>query len=899
MTVSGGVRLAEWLAVVLCRMAVLLYPAAFRRAYRDEVEAVLRNGLRRAGLERGWPGALGYGLQSVADTLLSAVRMRVRPPHGVSGRVLPPKRRGAFAEGVWHDVRYALRAAVRRPALPAAVIVTMALSIGATSAVYSVIAGVLLTPLPFPAPDRIVRLVGLNARTGAEIDAINFEDAEDWRNQTRVFSALASYASVTRTLAGDGDPERVSGVMVSQGYFDVFGLVPAAGRFFREDEHSFGSAPVVVLSAGMWQRRFGSDPAVVGTAIHLNDVPFTVIGVAPATGFDFPSSATQFWTPLLIDPTSWQYGRGPRWLSAVGRLRAGVDVPDAQAAVDVVVERLAEAYPETNLGRGVRIRTLQEAVVGPAKPLLGLLVGAVAFVLLMGSVSVANLLLARGGERRREFAVRMALGASSSRLTGQVLTEGLVVALMAGGAGVLIAQWGVGLLVAVSGGAIPRQSDIGIDARVLAFTILVSLATGIVFSLAPAARAARVGSGGGLQDVKEDGSGVLGLRHVLVMTQMALSVVLLIGAALLLQSLVRLSRVDAGYDPSGAVSFSVSPPVARYPTPEHVKRFYGDLLERIAVQPEVTVASVGDRVPLAGGSWVDSFRVEGFPTSTQDPMATIRVIGPDYFRALGVPLRRGRAFSARDDLAAPSVAMVNAAAARRYFDGGDPTRHRIEFFGEVWQVVGVVGDVRHGGPDTPARPAVYLPWLQSERIDSFWRQGQVIVRTAGDPTGVVATLRQVVRDVDPAIAVGDLGTLQAALSASLSPPRFRAVLIGLFAVLALMLSVVGVYSVIAYTVSRRTRELGIRIALGSRAQSVEWLVVRTGVAISLGAVLLGTLGAVGMTRFLSSFLFEITATDPWTFVAAPTFLLGVAVAASYLPARRAGRIDPLAALKSD
>ena len=899
MTASRGVRLVEWFAVRLCRLVVVIYPAAFRRAYRDEVESVFRRGLQRAGLERGWLGALGFGLRSVGDTILSAARMRFSTTGRRPRQAPSPKQRGALAGAIWHDVRYALRTAGRRPALPVAVIVTMALSIGATSAVFSVIEGVLLSPLPFPNADRIVRLVGLNARTGAEINAINLEDARDWRDQTEAFSSVAAYAFVARTLAGDGDPERVSGVMVSEGYFDVFGLVPAAGRFFRGEEHQFGSAPVVVLSAGMWERRFGGDPDVVGTAIHLDDVPFTIIGVAPATGFDFPSSAIQFWTPLLINPTSWQFGRGPRWLSAVGRLRGGVGVPDAQAAVDVVVRRLAEAYPETNEGRAVRIRTLQDAVVGPAKPLLTLLVGTVAFVLLMGCMSVANLLLARGAERRREFAVRMALGASQRRLAGQVLTEGLVLAVAAGAAGTLIAHWGVGVLVSVSGSAIPRQSEIGIDARVLGFTLLVALGTGLVFALAPAARAARIESTSGMQDVKGGGPGVLGLRNALVMTQTAFSVVLLIGAALLLQSLARLSRVDTGYDPSGAVSFTVSPPVARYPTPDHVKGFYRDVLGRIAALPEVTVASVGDRVPLAGGSWFDSFRIQGSPSSGQDPVARIRVIAPDYFRALGVPVQQGRSFTPRDDLGAPSVAMVNAAAARQYFDGGDPMGRGIEFFGEVWQVVGVVGNVRHAGPGTPARPALYLPWPQSERIQAFWRQGRVVVRTAGDPNQVVALLRQAVHDVDPAIALGGLGTLQATLSASLSPSRFRAALIGLFAVLALVLSVVGIYSVIAYTVSRRTRELGIRIALGSRVQAVEWLVVRRGLAMSLGAILVGTVGALGLTRFLSSFLFEVTATDPWTFVVVPGILLGVGVAASYLPARRAGRIDPLAALKSD
>ncbi len=904
MSVSRGVRLVEWGTAWLCGLAVMIYPAAFRRDYRDEVLSVFRRRLRRAGLRRGWSGALGFGLRGIADTVFSALRMRLHTPleWQRSHRGARNTNRGRVGAAIWHDVRYALRTAVRRPALPATVVVTMALSIGATTAVFSVIDGVLLSPLPFPDPDRIVRLVGLNARSGAEIDAVNLEDVRDWRDQTEAFVAVAAYASTGRTLAGDGDPERVSGLMVSEGYFDTFGLVPAAGRFFVDDEHQFGSHPVVVLSAGLWQRRFGGDPGVVGTAIHLNDMPLTVIGVAPATGFDFPSSATQFWTPLLIDPTSWQFGRGPSWLSAVGRLRAGVPIDEAQSAVDVVVRRLAEAYPATNDGRGVRIRTLHDSVVGPAKPLLTLLVGTVAFVLLIGCVSVANLLLARAGERRREFAVRTALGAARSRLAGQVLTEGLVLALISGAVGTLIAHWGVDLLVSLSGGAIPRQGELGIDGRVLGFTLLVAVGTGMIFALAPALHAARSESTSDMQDAKDRsgvGLGIQGLRNALVMTQTALSVVLLIGAALLLQSLLRLSRVDPGYDPGGAVSFTVSPPSARYPTPEHVKGFYRDVLGRIAALPGVTAASVGDRVPLAGGSWFDSFRIEGSLSSAEDPVARIRVIAPGYFRALGVPVKRGRPFTQRDDLTGPSVAVVNASAAQRYFDGEDPIGRRVEFFGEVWQVVGVVGDVRHVGPDTPARPALYLPWPQSERIGSFWRQGRVVVRTAADPKAVVGLLRQAVRDVDPAIALGGLGTLQSDLSASLSQPRFRAALIGIFSVLALMLSVIGIYSVIAYTVSRRTREIGIRIALGSRIHMVEWLVVRRGLAMSLAAVTVGTMGALGLTRFLSSFLFEVTTMDPWTFVAVPIVLVGVAVAASYLPARRAGRIDPLAALRSD
>lgn len=887
---SGG-RQGPSLWERIYRALQILYPGDFRRRFGNDMTAAASQRAERERRQGRWNEAACW-LRTMLDILPSALRAR-RPP----SRRIEVNPRLPLGD-VLRDARYAMRTFVRKPAVPLAVVLTLSVGIGATTAMFSVIDTVLLRPLPYPAPDQLVRLVGRHRVQGSDINAVNLEDLRDWVRRSGVLSAATAYGSVNLTLTGEGTPERVYGGVVSQGYFRVLGVSPALGRPFAAGEFEFGGPRALVLTHDYWASRFGGDRTVLGRTLRLNDTPYQVVGVLPPNHTLIPSNDWRFVTPLVIDPASWQAGRGPTWLSALGRLEPGVSVQLAQHSLDLVVRDIGEEFPQV-AWRGVRVAPLKETVIGPARSMLRLLVLAVVFVLLIGCSSVANLLLARASNRRRAFAVRASMGAGRARLARQVLTESLVLAGIGGVIGVLLAHLGLDTVLGLSGGSIPRATEIGIDGRVLLFSALVSVAVGIGFGLAPALRVARVDLAA---EMKEGGHGagagaaVQRVRSVLVTVQLAFSVVLLVSAGLLVKSLWRLSAVDPGFDPTGVITFSVTLPSARYGNDTLVNRFYQQLAARFSALPGVVAVGAADGLPPAGSSWFSSFTIGGVrpPREGEDPSTEIRRVTPGFFSAMGVPVRTGRSFDPTDRAGAPPVAVVNEASVTRYFDGQPPLGRRIGFDGRAFEIVGVVGDVRQSGIDTAPTPAIYFA-----RDQLPFSSGYGVVRLSGDPWTLVPTLRDELRRIDPDIPLASVATLEERLGRSLVQPKFRAALLASFAGIALTLALLGIYSVVAFAVSQRTREIGIRIALGSDRNAVRWLILRQGLFVAGLALSLGIAGALAVAHLLESFLFGVRARDPATLAAVALLLLAVAVLASILPARAATRIDPMAALRSE
>lgn len=881
-------RGAPW----LYRLVVATCPKDFRRLYAADMIDLFEHRLaleRSRGLWRAWR----FVCRSLFDTAAVALRLR----HGPARRSKTPAsgRGDGRIIGILQDSRFAVRSWLRKPSVPLAVVVTLSLSIGAATAMFSVLNSVLLAPLPYPQPDRLVRLIGFDRTRGVEINAVNLEDVRDWANVPELESA-AAYATQSQTLSGLGDPERIRVARVSEGFFRVLAVDPGAGRFLAPEEFVLGAERALVVSYGFWQRYFGGEPDVLGQRIRLDDVVHTVVGVMPPSRFQIPSNATDAWAALLIPPDSWQYGRGPSWLSAVARRTGSAGISEAQASLDVVAERLGEAYPETNEWRGVRVRSLRDAVVGSSRPMLFVLSGAVGVILLVGCASAANLLLARAGERRREFAVRAAIGAGSGRLTRQLLTEGVLLSTVAGGIGVILAYWSVGAIVAAGGNAIPRQGEISIDWRVLVFSGVVTIATGVLFALVPAVRVSRIDLARDIQDTANAAGaspGLQRLRSVLVVGEMTLSVVLLIGGALLAQSLWRLGRADLGFDASRVTSFDVSLPTARYGEFASVERFFDDLTEELSSLPGVARVAAVDRAPLASGTWTDGFAIGvREPRPGEDATADFRRVTDGYFETLGIPLQAGRAIRRTDRAESPPVVVVNRALVDRYFDGQDPIGNVVTTFGATREIVGVVGTVRHRALERDGMPTMYFPWRQME-----WQAATVLLQAGLGSAPGAAAIRERVRGIDPQLPIGRLTTMTDRVSGELALPRFRTGVVGGLSSLALLLSLFGVYSVVSYSVMLRSREIGIRVALGSGRGAVSWLVARQGLVLAGLAAVLGMGVAFGLSQVLDAFLYGVARSDLRTFVAVPIVVLGIGFLASLVPAIQASRADPVSALR--
>jgi putative ABC transport system permease protein len=791
------------------------------------------------------------------------------------------------------DLRFALRALRRHPAFTAMVVLTLALGIGANTAIFSVVNGVLLRALPYPDPDRLVIVFGKYEAFGHT--GVSLPDYLDWRAGSADVAELAAVTTTSLNLTGSGVPERTAGAVATSNFFRTLGLAPTLGRGFTPEEER-GSAPkVVVLGHDFWRRQYAGDPAVLGRTVTLNGTVRTVVGVAPA-GLAYPEGI-DVWLPLRTDTT---LNRRAEFLEVIGRVKPGVTLERARQRIVDVNAGLQQQYPETNATFLSDVVSMKEEMVGSARPAILVFMGAVGLVLLVACANVANLLLARAASREREVAIRVALGANRRRVFAQLLAESLVLALAGGAGGLLLADLGVRALKASEFDAVPRLGDVGIDARVLGFTIVLSLATGVLFGLAPALRLARED----LQDaLRGGGRSMTGAarerrtRGALVLSEVALAVVLLVGAGLLLRSFEQMQGIKPGFDADRVMTMRVALPVAIYQRDDQVRTFWSSLLARVQTLPGVRSAGLSNTVPMAGVGYA-SFSIEGVPDAPEGVMQDVQpyAVTPEYFRTMGVTLARGRLLEPRDVTGGQMVAVVNQEMVRKFYGGRDPIGSRVTL-GDTTQymtVVGVVNDVRQEGLTAAPYSQIYWPLDQDVR-----RSIVVVVRTAGDPTSVVGGVRAAVRDLDPQLPVYDVRTMEERVATTIARPRVTAVLVGVFAATALLLAAIGIYGVVSYTVAQRTRELGVRMALGAPAAGVLRLVVGQGMLPAVGGVVVGLAGAWAAARVLGSLLYGVSASDPWTFAGVALFLLMVALVATWLPARRATRVDPVIALRAE
>jgi putative ABC transport system permease protein len=803
-------------------------------------------------------------------------------------------------ESLIQDIRFGLRTLVRRRALTAVVLIALALGIGANTAIFSVVNGLLLNPLPYPEPDRLAMVWMNNTRMKIDEDIHSFPNYKDYKDQNQSFEQLAAYSPRSANLTGEGEPVRVMGVAGTSELLPMFGVRPHLGRNFTAEEDQPGASGVVLLGYGLWRGRFGADPEIVGKTVSLSGVPRTVIGVMPA-GFAFPTKETEFWIPLAPPPQMAE-ARSSFWLNVAGRLKPGVSVERAQADMSAIAGRLAAQFPEDLEGYGANVVGLHDQVVGKIRPALLVLMGAVAFVLLIACANVANLLLASAAAREREIAIRTALGAGRWRLVRQLLTESVLLFLAGGTAGVLVAYWGLGVLMALSPPDLPRLDDVRMDGSVLAFTLCVSLLTGLLSGLVPALQT----SVRGLNDsLKEGGRGATvgrgsgRMRDLLVVSEVALSLVLLIGAGLMIASFVELKRVDLGFDPDRLLTMQLQLPGTKYPEPPQVAAFSSDLLERAATAPGVR--SVGAITTLFLSTTPNStiFSIEGRPDPppTERVEVPVDVISPNFFEVVRTPLLQGRSFTDADRDGTTPVVIVNETMAKRFWPGEDPVGKRMKYgIGDddsTWMtIVGVVGDMRRTGFDESVRCETFLPLAQNPA-----RRLTIVARATGEPASLAGTLREQVRAVDPDQPVFAVKTVDELLGDMVSQRRLTMLLFGVFAGLALLLAAVGIYGVMSYAVTQRTHEIGVRMALGAQVSDVLRMVVGKGMALALGGIAAGLAAAFALSRVMSSLLYGVSATDPLTFGGVALLLALVALVACYLPARRATRVEATIALR--
>jgi putative ABC transport system permease protein len=810
-------------------------------------------------------------------------------------------RMGQFIETAWRDVRLGVRALVHSPIFTAVTVLSLALGIGANTAIFSVVNGLLLRPLPYPEAEQIVDVWHTppqQAFPGLDRFSVSPANYIDWKAQNTTFEQMAVYTYTGLSLSTSNDPLPLIGAAVSSDFFSVLRSNPMQGRGFTPDEERVGSDQVVVISHGLWQRAFGGNPNIVGQTLTLNSRSFTVVGIMPA-GFQFPREA-DLWVPLAWDDKERQIRSIHDYL-VVARLKQNVSLDQAQAEMSTISTRLEQQYPEENSGWGARVIPLREDLVGNIRLALLVLFSAVGFVLLIACANVANLMLARGANRRKEMAVRIALGAGRARLIRQLLTESVLLAVTGGLLGLLLAVWGSKMLVKL--GSLPNAGEIGIDTWALGFTVLVSFAAGIIIGIVPALQFTRTN----ISETLKQGAGRTGgspmkqhTRKALVISEVALSLVLLIGAGLMIRSFWKLQNVNPGFDTSNALTMSVVLTPTRYAEPHQVLAFYDRAMEQIRAVPGVVSVGTTTTVPLTGGGSTQPFTVEGRPAGTiaEQPMAQTRYISPDYFRAIGIPLRQGRVFSDYDRDNSVPVVIISEAMARRFWPGENPIGKRLtpSFHSEqgAREIVGIVGDVKSSGLEVDSAAMMYLPFRQSPRpFLSF------VVRTASNPERLIQPVSRAIYSIDKEQALTDVQTMDQVLIASLSGRRFNMTLLLTFAGVALLLAAVGVYGVMNYTVTLRRRELGIRMALGAEARDVLRLVLGQGLTLTLIGVGTGLISAYALTRLMASLLYGVTATDYLTFGSVSAVLIAVGLAASYMPARRATKVNPTIALRAE
>jgi predicted permease len=808
-------------------------------------------------------------------------------------------------ETILKDVSYGIRTMIKKPGFTAVAVIALALGIGANSSIFSVVNAVLLRPLPFKNPDQLVIVNETVRRETVETRPASYPDFIDWRNQNQSFEDIAAFDSPSFSLTGTGEPERIPGEIVSASYFPILGIQPAVGRtFLPEEDVTPDQSPVAVISYKLWQRRFAADSDLLGKTIKINERDFTVVGIMPQ-GFEGVSGTSEIWAPMMMITTfgsaSALETRGNRWHSVIARLKPGVSLEQAQSDMDAIASRLEQEYQGTNKDRGVQIVAAHEAAVGDMRPTLIVLLGAVCFVLLIACANVANLLLARATVRQKEVAIRTALGASRGRLIRQLLTESVLLALAGGALGLLLAVWGKDLLVAFVGNQIPSYIKPNIDTRVLGFTLLVSLLTGIVFGLVPALQASKFG----LNELLKEGSrGSTGgasrhrIRRALVITEVALALMLLIGAGLMLRSFERLQAFNPGFEADNLLTVRMNLP--RSYTPEQARAFQQQLVERIESLPGTKSVGLSSDVPLDGNTSATMVPIEGLVPPDDDIRVYTHSVSPNFFATMGIPLLAGRDFTVHDNNQAPRAVIISESMARRLWPGQDPTGKRISTSRDqnrnrVWdQIVGVAGDVKYRTliRDQNNDPDIYLPLLQNPN-----RGFALALRTTGDPSGLVSAIRGEVKSLDSNLPISDIATMQQRMKNNTARTRFSTLLLGVFACVAMLLAVVGIYGVMSYSVTQRSHEIGIRMALGAARRDVLKLVVGEGLALVAAGVAVGLVGAFAATRVLASQLYSVSATDPVTFSVVSLVLAGVGLAACAVPARRATKVDPMVALR--
>ncbi|HEY6660673.1 MAG TPA: ABC transporter permease [Pyrinomonadaceae bacterium] len=801
-------------------------------------------------------------------------------------------------ESIFNDIRFAARSLLKRPGFSIIVVLTLALGIGANAAVFSVINAVLLRPLPYRDAGRVVTLWQNNVKAGIPRNDVSPANFLDWSEQSRSFEAIAGIEPFGFSLLGEGEPERFPAWLVTSGFFQVAGTDALLGRTFTAEDYNPGNDRVVVLGHGLWQRRFGGDRTVVGRKITLNGQPYVVVGVMPPE-FQLPPDR-EIWAPRTVGENDRQF-RGATYWNVVARLKPGTTVAQAQEEMNGITARLATQYPETNGGMGASVVPIFEQLTGQIQSALWVLAAAVGFVLLIACVNVANLFLVRGAERQREFAIRRALGAERWQLFRQTLTESFLLVLVGGLSGVLLASWLVKLIPALSSSKIPRVEYVEMDLRVVLFACAVSVLTAIVFGLVPAVQFWRHEI---QSTLKESGRNPAAtpvrhrLRKALVISEVAIAVVLLTGAGLLFRSFVRLIQVDPGFTKENVLALQVFLP-RNYDKPEQMIGFFDQSLDKIRSLPGIATAAVVATPPFINLDQDAPFNIVGRPAPPQgsEPAAFYSPVSSEYLNALNIPLRQGRFFTKFDSAGSPQVVVINETMARRYFPNEDPVGKRLlVMFGEAEtrEIVGVIGDVLHNGLHAQPRAEMFVPHQQSASAYMTF-----LVKTTTDPAAQLAPVKRAIREVNPNQTFARTATMEELVADSLKQRRFTLFLLGLFAAIALILATIGIYGSISYSTRQRTNEIGVRIALGAQSRDVLRLIVGQGVGLALVGVAIGLGAAILLTRAIKSLLFGVSPTDPLTFLAISLLLLFTALVASLIPARRATKVDPLVALRSE
>jgi putative ABC transport system permease protein len=809
-------------------------------------------------------------------------------------------------ETIFQDLRYGFRMLIQKPAFTFIVVIVLAIGIGATTAIFSVVNAVLLRPLSFDKPDKILTV--WNTAEKEDQFPVSYPDFLDWQERNQSFEQLAAYSSRDFTMTGTGEPVRLRGVMITGDLLPILGVQPAIGRFFRQEEDKPG-ARAALLSHRMWQQHFASDADIRDKTITLNGQSYTIIGVMPQ-GFQFPiqnDPAIDFWTTTATlqegaVPLSVQ--RGNHALEVIGRAKDGVTLEQAQSDMSAIAGALASQYPDTDSQFGARVAPLQIELVKDIRPALLILFSAVGCVLLIACVNVANLLLVRATTRQKEVAIRTALGATRLRIIRQLLTESLLLSVLGGVLGLLLAMWGMDLLISIAPG-LPRVGEIAIDAKVLSFTALIAFATGIFFGIAPALQISRTEL---TQTLKEGGRTSGGgahrnrVRSALVVLEVAIALMLLVGAGLFINSFMRLQKVNPGFDTNNALSFRIGLPDARYPETQQKVDFYKQFASRIESLPGVTKVAYTTALPLSGQGGGVGFSIEGEPKTSSLPFphdTDYRTVSPGYFNTMGIQLLDGRDFDERDELMSNPVVIINETLAKRYFANQNPLGKRINpSFGIdnrgilMREIVGIVGNLKHSSLSAETQPEVYIAYRQNPRPTMMF-----VVRASNDPSNLAAAIREEAHSLDSNLPIYNVRTFDQYLSASVAQPRFNTLLLGVFAGTALILTIVGLYGVTSYSVTQRSHEIGVRMALGATSRDVLTLIIKQGVGLTLIGVALGLGGAFAFTRVAESLLFGVTATDPFTFIAVSVLLIGVSLTACAIPARRATKVDPMIALR--